>query len=252
MKTKLAATCFLIGALLVPFASFAADSDKDRTSPKDFVKDSVITTKIKAKLAEEKLSSAVHIKVDTDSKGVVHLSGTAKDQAEADKAGSIAKGVDGVASVENNIRIAGTRGSMRAAKASGEHRVAMHGAKASNEERAEVRIKDMHARLQITAAQEEQWFKVAQVMRDNAKQMDTLTKTRAEQAEMNAIDDLQSYGEIAGAHAEHLKKFTPVFKTLYESMSDAQKANADVVFRHGDRKAPHGSMRSKNEKERSK
>ena len=105
MKTSFAATGFLIGALLVPLAGYAADSDKDRSSPRDFVKDSVITTKIKAKLAEEKLSSALHIKVDTDNKGVVVLSGTAKNQAEVNKAGSIAKGVEGVASVENNIRV---------------------------------------------------------------------------------------------------------------------------------------------------
>ena len=106
MKTVLAATCFLVGSLLVPVAGNAADSDKDRSSPKAFVKDSVITTKIKAKLAEEKLASAVHIKVDTDNKGVVQLSGTAKNQAEVDKAGSIARGVEGVVSVVNNIRVA--------------------------------------------------------------------------------------------------------------------------------------------------
>ena len=106
MKTKLTATCFLLGALLVPVAGYAADSDKDRSSPKAWVKDSVITTKIKAKLAEEKLASAVRIQVDTDNKGAVQLSGTAKNQAEVDKAGSIARGVEGVVSVVNHIRIA--------------------------------------------------------------------------------------------------------------------------------------------------
>jgi hypothetical protein len=59
MKSKLGATCFVIGTLLAPFAVHAADTstDTDRTHPKIFVKDSVITTKVKAKLAEEKLSS---------------------------------------------------------------------------------------------------------------------------------------------------------------------------------------------------
>jgi protein CpxP len=229
MRTILAAVCFLIGTLLVPVAGYAADSDTDRSSPKAFVKDSVITTKIKAKLAAEKLSSAVHIKVETDNKGVVQLSGTAKNQAEVDKAGSIARGVEGVVSVENNIQIASAkaRSSARGAKASG----------VSSEDRVEARIKDMHARLKITQAQEDQWSKVAQVMRDNAKQMDALTKTRAEKADMNAIDDLKSYGEIAEAHVDGMKKFTPIFQTLYDSMSDAQKKNADAVFRHGGRKA---------------
>lgn len=105
MKSKLAATYLLMGTLLVPVAAYADDADKDRSSPKSFVKDSAITTKIKAKLAEEKLLSAVKIKVDTDSNGVVQLSGTAMNQDEVDKAVSIAKGVEGVTSVENNIKI---------------------------------------------------------------------------------------------------------------------------------------------------
>ncbi len=55
-----------------------------------FVKDSAITTKVKAKLAAEKINSLVHIKVDTDSNGVVVLSGIVRIQKEADKAVSIA------------------------------------------------------------------------------------------------------------------------------------------------------------------
>ena len=238
MRIKLAATCFLVGTLLVPIASYA-DSDKDRSSPKEFVKDSVITTKVKAKLAEEKLSSAVHIKVDTDNKGVVSLSGTAKSQAEADQAGTIARGVEGVTAVNNNIRVGKEASSARVAKGGSSARAA----RPSSEDRVEARISDMHAKLQITQAQEEQWSKVALVMRDNAKQMDSLTKTRAERADMNAIDDLKSYGEIAAAHADGIKKLTPAFETLYGTMSDTQKKNADDMFRrgdrHGDRKASH-------------
>ena len=184
MRTRIAATCFLIGTLLVPIATYAADSDKDRSSPKDFVKDSVITAKIKAKLAEEKLSSAVHIKVDTDNKGVVQLSGTAKNQAEVDKAGSIARSVEGVVSVRNNIQIAKAGGPAPATKASSKDRAT------SSEDRVEARIKDLHAKLKITPEQEDQWSKVTQVMRDNTKKMDALTKSRAEKADMNAIDEI--------------------------------------------------------------
>ena len=75
MKIKLATTCFIIGTLLAPVAAFAADGDTDRTHPATYVKDSVITTKIKAKLAEEKMSSLGNIKVDTDAKGAVVLRG---------------------------------------------------------------------------------------------------------------------------------------------------------------------------------
>lgn len=111
MKTKLAtasiltATGILIGALLVPVMSYAEDSDANRTQPKTYVKDSVITTKIKAKLAAESLASTAHIKVDTDNNGVVWLSGTAKSKADVEQAESIARGTDGVKSVNNDIKV---------------------------------------------------------------------------------------------------------------------------------------------------
>ena len=106
MNIKLVTTSLLAGALVLPIAGQAAtDSDSDRSSPKAFVKDSVITTKIKAKLAREKLSSAVHIRVDTDKKGAVSLSGTAGSQADADKAVAIAQRVKGVTSVENHLKV---------------------------------------------------------------------------------------------------------------------------------------------------
>ena len=109
MKTKIVTSFFLLGALLVPLAGHTEDGDKDRSSPKAFIQDSVITAKIKAEMAKDKEVSALHIKVDTDNKGVVQLSGTAKSQAEVEKAVSIANGVKGVTAVENNIQIAANR-----------------------------------------------------------------------------------------------------------------------------------------------
>lgn len=105
MKTKFAAACLVIGTLLVPLATRAADLDLDRTHPKTFVKDSVITTKIKASLAAQELSSLAHVKVDTTSKGAVVLSGRVKTQDEADKAVSIARDTEGVTSVKSHLRI---------------------------------------------------------------------------------------------------------------------------------------------------
>ena len=105
MKIKLATSCFVIGTLLAPVAAFAADGDTDRTHPMTFVKDSAITVKIKAKLAEDKMSSLAHIKVDTDAKGAVVLRGKAKTQEEADKAVAIARETEGVTSVKSNLRI---------------------------------------------------------------------------------------------------------------------------------------------------
>jgi hyperosmotically inducible protein len=105
MKIKLTTTCFLLGALLAPIAGYTADSDTDRSHATAFVKDSVITTKVKTKLAAEHLASLKHIKVDTDKNGIVYLSGTTKTREEADKAISIARDTEGVTSVIDKLEI---------------------------------------------------------------------------------------------------------------------------------------------------
>ena len=105
MKYKLATTCFVIGSVLAPAAAYAADSDTDRSKPTTFVKDSVITTKIKTKLASEHLGSAKHIKVDTDKNGVVWMSGTANSQEEVDKAVAVARNTEGVKSVKSDLKV---------------------------------------------------------------------------------------------------------------------------------------------------
>jgi hypothetical protein len=111
---------------------------------------------------------------------------------------------------------------------------------ASKADRVEARIKELHTKLKITPAQEQLWNNVAQVMRDNAKTMEALIKARSEKAgTMTAIDDLKSYGEIADAHADGLKKFIPAFEPLYAGMSEAQKKSADTLFRQ------HGRTKSK-------
>lgn len=95
----------------------------------------------------------------------------------------------------------------------------------------EARIKRLHSELKITPAEEQQWNDVAQVMRDNAANLDSLLAARHDKmGSMNAVDDLKSYGDIAQAHADGVKKLTGVFDTLYASLSDAQKKLADEAF----------------------
>ena len=95
----------------------------------------------------------------------------------------------------------------------------------------EARITDLHAKLKITAAQETNWTAFAQVMRDNAKTMDSLFQQRAPKlGSMTAIDDLNSYRDITQAHADGLQKLIPAFQTVYDGMSADQKKNADTVF----------------------
>jgi Spy/CpxP family protein refolding chaperone len=97
----------------------------------------------------------------------------------------------------------------------------------------ETHIKTLHDRLQITADQEVLWSSVAQIMRSNDDTIDSLSKERHDKAaSMTAVEDLKSYGDIAAAHAAGIKNFLPAFESLYQSMSPAQQANADHVFRH--------------------
>jgi hyperosmotically inducible periplasmic protein len=82
--------------------AFAAEDSGDH----HFVKDSVITTKVKSKLAAKHMATLTHIKVDTDENGVVWLSGTAPTKDARDLAGMLAKDTDGVTSVNNNVDVA--------------------------------------------------------------------------------------------------------------------------------------------------
>ena len=106
MRYALATTCFVLGAALAPVAAYAAaDGDTDRANPATFVKDSVITTKIKTKLAAEHGGSLKHISVDTDQNGVVWMTGTANSQQEIDQAIAIAKNTEGVKMVKANLKV---------------------------------------------------------------------------------------------------------------------------------------------------
>lgn len=105
MKMTTAMASLVFATLLGSAVVVAQDSDTDRSHPKEFVKDSKITTEIKTKLAAEHLTSLGRIHVDTDKDGVVWLSGSARSQADIDKAVSIAKSTEHVTSVHNEIKI---------------------------------------------------------------------------------------------------------------------------------------------------
>jgi osmotically-inducible protein OsmY len=95
-------TMLLVSALALPMASFAADGDSLGTK----VEDSVITAKVKAAFAKDKTVSATDISVETDSNGLVQLTGNAKSRAEADKAVQLTKKVKGVTAVKDDIVVA--------------------------------------------------------------------------------------------------------------------------------------------------
>ena len=119
-----------------------------------------------------------------------------------------------------------------------QHKAKPRRARLSAAETAERRITDLHRRLKITPAEDADWAKVAEVMRENAQTMDAAVSERAHGLTiMNAVDNLSSFQKMAQVHADGLGKLTLAFKTLYDGMSDDQKKNADAVFRRGQPRA---------------
>lgn len=98
----------------------------------------------------------------------------------------------------------------------------------------EARIKQLQGALKITKAQEELWINLTQVMRDNAKNMDALSKDRGENTQtMNAVEHMKLHSQITETRLDQMKKFIPPFEALYSSMSDEQKQSTDKIFRTG-------------------
>jgi periplasmic protein CpxP/Spy len=112
------------------------------------------------------------------------------------------------------------------------------------EERVEQRIKELHAQLRITPAERPQWDQFAQVMRENARDMDQAWMQRVQGFQsMNAVQNMQSYEKVAEAHAQHLQKLVSAFQSLYDAMPDQQKQLADQVFRaNAERQAQHATQ----------
>ncbi len=103
---KLARSILVVGAMLGPIVAVAAGhSDLKRSQPRAFVKDSVITSKVKARLAAAHITSLGQIHVVTDKNGVVWLHGTARTQAAADRAVEAARTTEGVRYVHSQIKV---------------------------------------------------------------------------------------------------------------------------------------------------
>ncbi|MGE5386871.1 MAG: BON domain-containing protein [Betaproteobacteria bacterium] len=83
-----------------------AESGKSSTVGQ-YVDDSAVTAKVKARFAEDQQVSALRINVET-LKGTVQLSGFAATEAEKARAAQLARGVAGVTDVRNDIVVRGS------------------------------------------------------------------------------------------------------------------------------------------------
>jgi len=72
----------------------------------EYVDDSVITAKVKAAVLKEDTLKSAEINVETF-KGVVQLSGFVNSQADINKAAQLARGINGVTSVKNDMQVKG-------------------------------------------------------------------------------------------------------------------------------------------------
>ena len=109
MKAKFAASAIAIGTALAPMLVPAADQDPARNHPAAFVKDAELTSRIKARLTEEKLSSLANITIDADVKGAVILRGKVQSEQDADRMIFIVHRIAGVTAVKSLFSIAGDK-----------------------------------------------------------------------------------------------------------------------------------------------
>jgi protein CpxP len=110
----------------------------------------------------------------------------------------------------------------------------------AREARVEQRISDLHTKLKITPAQDEQWNKFADVMRDNGHTMGELYRQRmALGTDTSALDDMKQYAQITQAQADGTKRLVDAFEPLYASLSPEQKKLADASFHQSAKRSEH-------------
>lgn len=95
-------SAFLVAVTMMFMLGCASTSKQEGTG--EYIDDTVITTKVKARILDEPGLKSAEINVETF-KGVVQLSGFVKSQSDINRAAELARGVRGVTSVKNDMRL---------------------------------------------------------------------------------------------------------------------------------------------------
>lgn len=95
-------SAFFLTVMLVSFLGCASTAKQEGTG--EYIDDSAITTKVKAAILNEPGLKVAEINVETF-KGVVQLSGFVSSKADENKAVEVARGVKGVKSVKDDMRL---------------------------------------------------------------------------------------------------------------------------------------------------
>jgi osmotically-inducible protein OsmY len=103
MKTiQRLATAVFTASLALTIVGCSSTPVKESTG--EYIDDAAITTKVKAAIFNEPTLKSTEINVETF-KGDVQLSGFVAQPADAARAAEVARGVKGVTSVKNDIRV---------------------------------------------------------------------------------------------------------------------------------------------------
>ena len=97
------------------------------------------------------------------------------------------------------------------------------------------RLAFLKAELKITPAQEPQWDRVAQALRQNDQERrEAFEQMRANRDQPhNALQHLEMRARLSAQRAQQTDRFLAAFRPLYDSLSDVQKKSADDLM------APH-------------
>jgi osmotically-inducible protein OsmY len=94
----------LIATVMLTLALIGCASTSNSTSTGEYIDDRAISAKVKTALHTDDDVSGFQVNVETF-KGTVQLSGFVDTAAQAERAEEIARGVDGVEDVVNNITV---------------------------------------------------------------------------------------------------------------------------------------------------
>jgi osmotically-inducible protein OsmY len=96
------ASAVLLAVTLVTMTGCAGTATKESTG--EYVDDAAVTTKVKAAIFDRPTLKLLDIHVETV-KAVVHLWGVVASRSAVDEAGKVARSVNGVKSVKNDLRV---------------------------------------------------------------------------------------------------------------------------------------------------
>ena len=92
----------IIGCLIVMVVMLGCAGDRTTRSTGQYIDDSALTTKVKSALVADPEVKGTQMQIEVH-KGVVQLSGFVDKPADAQRAVTVARGVEGVKEVRNNL-----------------------------------------------------------------------------------------------------------------------------------------------------